>query len=51
MAGLAFLDADVTIVEPEEFRRACAAFARRLLAATGHTDPPSRAAPVSGAGP
>ncbi|GGO60568.1 helix-turn-helix transcriptional regulator [Nonomuraea cavernae] len=36
---LAFLDADFTIIEPSGFRDACAAFARRLLAASG---PPTR---------
>ncbi|MEV7807858.1 WYL domain-containing protein [Microbispora sp. NPDC088329] len=32
---LAHLDADFTVVEPEDFRAALAAFARRLLAASG----------------
>jgi predicted DNA-binding transcriptional regulator YafY len=30
--GLVFLDADFTVLEPADFRDACAAFARRLLA-------------------
>ncbi|MEN3534594.1 WYL domain-containing protein [Microbispora sp. ZYX-F-249] len=33
--GLARLGADFTVVEPEDFRAACAAFGRRLLAASG----------------
>ncbi|PZG18383.1 helix-turn-helix transcriptional regulator [Nonomuraea aridisoli] len=32
--NLAFLDADFTITEPDDVRAACAAFARRLLAAS-----------------
>ncbi|MEU8193855.1 WYL domain-containing protein [Microbispora amethystogenes] len=39
--GLAHLDADFSVLEPEDFRGACAAFARRLLAASGHPEPPS----------
>ncbi|WP_432925451.1 helix-turn-helix transcriptional regulator [Microbispora sp. CA-135349] len=45
---LAHLDADFTVVEPEDFRAALAAFARRLLAASGAatTRPaPTRPAP------
>ncbi|GIH60333.1 helix-turn-helix transcriptional regulator [Microbispora siamensis] len=38
--GLAHLDADFTVVEPADFRRAYAAFARRLLAASGGLKPP-----------
>ncbi|GGT00325.1 transcriptional regulator [Planobispora rosea] len=43
--NIAFLDADFSIVEPADFRTACAAFARRLLAASGQdgsetADPP-----------
>ncbi|MEU6426252.1 WYL domain-containing protein [Microbispora sp. NPDC046973] len=39
--GLARLGADFSVIEPEDFRGACAAFARRLLAASGRLEPPS----------
>ncbi|MEU8174718.1 WYL domain-containing protein [Microbispora hainanensis] len=39
--GLARLDTDFTVIEPEDFRSAYAAFARRLLAASGRPEPPS----------
>ncbi|MGW5262993.1 helix-turn-helix transcriptional regulator [Microbispora sp. NPDC004025] len=38
--GLARLGADFTVVEPEDFREGCAAFARRLLAASGRPSEP-----------
>jgi predicted DNA-binding transcriptional regulator YafY len=39
--GLSHLGADFSILEPEDFRSAYAAFARRLLAASGRLEPPS----------
>lgn len=38
IGALVFLDADFSVVEPDEFRAACAAFARRLLAAARPDD-------------